>query len=143
MKINYKIISILATALVGASCSTNNQIYYKDGARAQIIECDGPTWSSCLKEAGQICTEAGYTILEKNSGKKNGFLTSSDLRELIISCKPTNSTQVAPNKISKEENLSAADKESPPPQDKSVEIPKDNITTVTPETSNKNEEIKK
>ena len=72
-------------------------IYYKDGRLVNIVKCEGSSWLTCFAEAGKICHDSGYDILEKNLSKQSSLLFGDkDIKELYFVCKEI--TQDAPTK---------------------------------------------
>ena len=68
--------------------STIETIYYKDGRLVNIVRCEGASWLSCYSEAGKVCNESGYDILEKNLSKQPSFFFGDkDIKELYFVCK--------------------------------------------------------
>lgn len=64
------------------------KIFYKDGRLVNVTKCEGVTWLGCFSEAGKICNDLGYDILEKNISKESQiFFGEKDVRELYYICK--------------------------------------------------------
>lgn len=100
MKQSPLIIALMSMTIVG--CASNKTMFYKDGQQVHVLSCSGPTFTGCLEKASQICQTAGYDILDRASVRQSGFISSSDYKELIVSCrtKPlettTNTNTIAP-----------------------------------------------
>jgi hypothetical protein len=63
-------------------------IYYKDGRLVNVVRCEGASWLTCFSEAGKICHDSGYDILEKNLSKQPSlFFGDKDIKELYFVCK--------------------------------------------------------
>ncbi len=79
---------LAATTLVAACATptffgnTPTSIYYKDGRPAYVANCSGPSWKSCLEQAGSTCLTAGYDVLEKSTSRSNG----DETREIVFAC---------------------------------------------------------
>ena len=68
--------------------STIDTIYYKDGRLVNVVRCEGASWLTCFSEAGKICHDSGYDILEKNLSKQPSlFFGDKDIKELYFVCK--------------------------------------------------------
>jgi hypothetical protein len=80
----FSLTSLVAVITVG--CASPQPIYYSSGKDAHVLSCTGATWSGCLRDAGLICQDRGYEILEKSSGRENGFFYDSTRRDMVISC---------------------------------------------------------
>ena len=80
----FSLIFIVAVITVG--CASPKPIYYSSGKDAHILSCTGATWSGCLRDAGLICQEKGYEVLEKSSGREYGFFYDNTVKEMVISC---------------------------------------------------------
>lgn len=76
----------LFSMLILVGCTTPKPIYYSSGKDAHILSCTGATWSGCLRDAGQICVDKGYEVLEKSSGREYGFFYDNTVKEMVISC---------------------------------------------------------
>lgn len=74
------------SVLILAACSSPKPIFYSNGKDAHILSCTGATWSGCLRDAGAICADKGYEILEKSSGREYGFFYDNTVKEMVISC---------------------------------------------------------
>ena len=74
------------SAFMMAGCSSSKPIYYNNGKDAHILSCTGATWAGCLRDAGAICADKGYEILEKSSGREYGFFYDNTVKEMVISC---------------------------------------------------------
>jgi len=84
---NHKLFSMLfIVAVLTAGCTSPKPIYYSSGKDAHILSCSGATWSGCLRDAGLICQDKGYEVLEKSSGREYGFFYDSTVKEMVISC---------------------------------------------------------
>ena len=65
--------------------STIDTIYYKDGRLVNVVRCEGASWLTCFSEAGKICHDSGYDILEKNLSKQPSlFLATRTLKSFIL-----------------------------------------------------------
>jgi hypothetical protein len=65
-------------------CRTSaSEIYYKDGRIAYVASCKSANWGDCLKAAGSICKDAGYTILEKSD---KTYSYNENKMEIVFSC---------------------------------------------------------
>lgn len=82
-----KKIILLPLALILTACSTTPSLYYKDGRQASIIRCEGNSWLGCMKQSSQLCQQAGYEIIERNSYRESGLLGNADRKEMLIICK--------------------------------------------------------
>jgi|APCry1669189241_1035207.scaffolds.fasta_scaffold03286_5 hypothetical protein len=74
------------SVLTLVACSSPKPIFYSSGKDAHILSCSGATWSGCLRDAGAICADKGYEILEKSSGREYGFFYDNTVKEMVISC---------------------------------------------------------
>ncbi len=75
--------TLLLTACTSASFkNTPTEIFYKDGRVAYVASCKAANWGPCLEQAGTICRNAGYTVLEKTSQMSYG----ESEKELIFAC---------------------------------------------------------
>ena len=64
------------------------KIYYKDGRLVNVAKCEGSSWLGCMSDAGKICNDLGYDVLEKNTAKQSAlFFGDKDLKELYYICK--------------------------------------------------------
>jgi hypothetical protein len=84
-------LSLLAATTLLVACSSTNaflnfgsptSIYYKDGKPAYVANCSGPSWKSCLEQAGSTCKTVGYTVLEKSAARSYG----DETREIVFAC---------------------------------------------------------
>ena len=83
----HKLFSLTSfAAVLTVGCASPQPIYYSSGKDAHVLSCTGATWSGCLRDAGLTCQERGYEVLEKSSGRENGFFYDSTRREMVISC---------------------------------------------------------
>jgi len=68
--------------------STIDTIYYKDGRLVSVVRCEGASWLNCYSDAGKVCHDSGYDILEKNLSKQPSlFFGDKDIKELYFVCK--------------------------------------------------------
>ncbi len=59
---------VVIFALIGsAGCVTSREIYTSSGEIGHSINCSGEalTWGACFEEAGDLCGNEGYTVLEQ------------------------------------------------------------------------------
>jgi hypothetical protein len=88
---------VLLIAILGASCATSRETYTADGRLGYKISCSGTAlnWGNCLEKAGDLCSERGYTVLEKSSdqgpvvtGTQASLYGGSVMnRSMIVQCK--------------------------------------------------------
>ena len=93
MKTALPIILILSLT----ACATSKEIDIAEGQRGYSIDCSGDklNWSLCYQEAGQICGEKGFEIIDKHGGTgiviagvRYGVYGESGLhRRLIVQCR--------------------------------------------------------
>ncbi|MFA7270234.1 MAG: hypothetical protein WC073_12890 [Sterolibacterium sp.] len=90
IKLKPMLASLAAVAMLTA-CAANSaffsfnrpsEIYYKDGRLAYVASCKSANWGPCLEQAGVICKNAGYTILEKTNSRNYG----EDEKEMVFAC---------------------------------------------------------
>jgi hypothetical protein len=81
----FSLTSLAAVITVG--CASPQPIYYSSGKGAHVLSCVGATWAGCLRDAGLICQDKGYEVLEKSSGREYGFFSDTTRREMVISCR--------------------------------------------------------
>lgn len=96
----------MAVLTVGiAGCATVKETYSEDGRKAYTLNCSGKArgWDKCYSAAGDLCKEAGYEILSRNSedtsssfvsgntSKSSGSISGSSMktneRSMVIVCK--------------------------------------------------------
>ncbi len=85
--IKLPMVSLVATMFLAAcsflpSNTTPREIFYKDGRVAYVASCKAVNWGPCLEQAGMICRNAGYAILEKSSPMT--YVESE--KELVFAC---------------------------------------------------------
>lgn len=94
------ITAVMLTALF-AGCATVKDTYSADGSKAYTLNCSGTArgWDKCYAAAGEICKNAGYTILDRNSEDLSNSVVSANSsgvfgssvktneRTMLISCK--------------------------------------------------------
>ena len=77
-----------ASIIANPSIPSSLKIYYKDGRLVNVAKCEGLSWLGCMSDAGKICNDLGYDILEKNTSKQTVFFFGDkDVRELYYICK--------------------------------------------------------
>ena len=93
------VITILALCLAG--CATVHESYAPDGQKAYTLNCSGMArgWDKCFEAAGNLCKEAGYTVLDRSdesasvvtggfSGSSGGFSGGkTNERSMVVECK--------------------------------------------------------
>ena len=89
-----------------SACATSKEIDIAEGQRGYSIDCsaDHLNWSLCYEEAGQICTEKGFEIVDKTGGTgvvvagvEYGVYGESGLkRSMTIECRNQQTGSVAP-----------------------------------------------
>lgn len=94
---NLIMISISVMALNLGACTTDKTMFYKDGQRVSVLSCSGPTFTTCMEKASNICQSAGYEILDRTSVRQSGFISSTEHKELIVACRKTSDLPLAPN----------------------------------------------
>ena len=83
--------------LLITGCVSSRDFYVSEGQLAHSIDCSGVSfdWGLCYVEAGEICREKGYEVLETSGdtsgaaqenqpGLHKGIVTN---RKMIIQCK--------------------------------------------------------
>lgn len=97
--------SLITLPLIyGCSSVDTKKIFYKTGKEAYILNCTGASWLDCLQQASDICKNNGYDINERASSKISGVFSTSDYREMIITCKdPASSTPTVAPKANTDE----------------------------------------
>ena len=104
MLIHRLLIILSISALLGA-CATVKETYAPDGRKAYSLNCSGTArgWDKCYSAAGELCKEAGYDILDRNSedasfasvssnanangGSASGSAVKTNERSMVIACK--------------------------------------------------------
>ena len=79
------------------ACATSKEIEIAEGQRGYSIDCSGDklNWSLCYQEAGEICGEKGFEIMDKSGGTgiliagvRYGVYGESGFnRSMIIQCR--------------------------------------------------------
>jgi len=87
MKHTLSLTLIAGASLLLSACATDKIMFYKDGQQVQVLTCTGPTFTGCLEKASNICKENGYEILDRVSVRQSGILSSTDHKEMVITCK--------------------------------------------------------
>lgn len=89
----------IAVAIVAtlSGCATSQATYTPSGQIGHTIDCSGSfsSWSTCYQEAGALCGEAGYNIVDRLSGNQSyggwgyygGSYTMEETRTLVVECK--------------------------------------------------------
>lgn len=69
------------TVFLMGSCTSVGQSYGPDGRVAYTLNCPGtvPSWSMCMRAAGDQCGAAGYDVVDR--------IESGSHRSMVISCK--------------------------------------------------------
>lgn len=98
------LITLFASTLL-SSCATVKETYAPDGRKAYTLNCSGTArgWDKCYSAAGELCKDAGYEILDRNSedaafgsvsGSANrtnanvsGSSVKTNERSMVIACK--------------------------------------------------------
>lgn len=101
----YHLAIITSVILLLPSCATVKETYSPDGEKAYTLNCSGKArgWDKCYSAAGEICKDAGYDIIERNSedtatsaisGSANrynanvsGTSIKTNERTMVITCK--------------------------------------------------------
>ena len=84
-------------------CATTEDVYGPSGEKLTLIDCSGEylNWGYCQAEAGKICGEKGYDVVQQDtdsgggsasiSGNSNtgifGTATSIVTRTMMVRCK--------------------------------------------------------
>ncbi|HUW37173.1 MAG TPA: hypothetical protein VMV91_07545 [Rhodocyclaceae bacterium] len=83
--------SVLALAAMAmlTGCATQRTIYYNDGKLAHVVTCSEHAWYSCLEDAGKVCQNAGYKVVERHTGRSSVslFSTGELIHDLVVECK--------------------------------------------------------
>jgi uncharacterized protein YpuA (DUF1002 family) len=100
-----KILLIAVLTVINAGCATVKETYLEDGRKAYTLNCSGSArgWDKCYSAAGDLCKEAGYEILSRNSedtsssfvsgnatrssGSVSGSSVKTNERSMVIVCK--------------------------------------------------------
>ena len=79
----------LAAMVVLTGCATQRTIYYNDGKLAHVVTCSEHAWYSCLEDAGKVCQNAGYKVVERHTGRSSVslFSTGELIHDLVVECK--------------------------------------------------------
>ena len=93
MKIALPILLIIGLT----ACATSKEVEFAEGQRGYSIDCSGDhlNWSLCYQEAGQICGEKGFEIIDKTGGtgiviagvRYGVYGESGANRSMIIKCR--------------------------------------------------------
>jgi hypothetical protein len=95
MKKSIQKASLITATLFLSACATDKTMFYKDGQQVYVLTCNGPTFTGCLEKASNICQANGYDILDRVSVRQSGLISSTDHKEIVISCK----TKVLPQSL--------------------------------------------
>jgi hypothetical protein len=76
-------------ALTLTACATDKTMFYKDGQVVHVLSCSGPTFTGCMEKASKICQSSGYDILDRASVRQSGFVSATEIKELVIACRKT------------------------------------------------------
>jgi hypothetical protein len=101
MKISRHFVTALASTLLVAACATVHESYAPDGRKAYTLNCSGTArgWDKCYSAAGNICSAAGYDVLDRSDedvgfasagGSNRSFGASAvktNERSMLVACK--------------------------------------------------------
>lgn len=88
-KIVEAVMRYLILMLILAGCTSAEETYMPDGRKGYAINCSShgiivSGWSDCYAEAGNLCGQRGYDIVEKSTPPLVG---TENKRSLVIACK--------------------------------------------------------
>lgn len=101
----HKLLIILTTSAILSACATVRETYAPDGRKSYALNCSGLArgWDKCYSAAGDICKDAGFDIVDRNSedaafasvsgssnkygGSVNGSSAKTNERSMSIACK--------------------------------------------------------
>lgn len=104
MKI-YRFMVIISVASMLFACATVKETYSPDGRKAYTLNCSGKArgWDKCYSAAGELCKEAGYEIIDRNTedtsttsvsgsasrynANVSGTSIKTNERTMVITCK--------------------------------------------------------
>ena len=75
-------LSACASPFLGSGANSQ-EIFDKNGQLAYLVSCKSAQWGACIARAGEICRDAGYSIMEQN----NRWTSDGDTREMVFACK--------------------------------------------------------
>jgi hypothetical protein len=95
------LVSTLALVGLLTSCATTKTTYAPDGRKAYTLNCSGLArgWDKCFAAAGNLCTEAGYDVIDRSdedasmgtaAGGGRSFGASfakTNERSMVVACK--------------------------------------------------------
>lgn len=101
----HRLMFIVSGAALLSACATVKETYSPDGRKAYTLNCSGTArgWDKCYAAAGELCKEAGYDILDRNtedmsvatvaasanssSGAMGGSAIKTSERSMMVACK--------------------------------------------------------